>query len=133
MKKQKGFIFSSAFILAMVLLMFVSNNIFPKSYYDNGVTDQQYISITDKTIEAQKFRELYEKNPNFSVDTDRDGALAVDYRMDTENPEKYLRLRIFIDPATNKPAGKFIDCYPKMIYSGILQYIEKNSCLEQKD
>jgi hypothetical protein len=49
----------------------------PRSFYDTGITDEEYVSITNQTIIAQQFLMKY---PNASTSVDRSGALAVDYR-----------------------------------------------------
>lgn len=94
----------------------------PRTFYNTGISDQEYIAITDQTLEAQKFREKY---PNSSIYVDRSGALAVDYRVEAVDPMQYLRLRVFIDWRTNKPADMFIDIGSGIfITEDILEYIE---------
>ncbi|MDO8537721.1 MAG: hypothetical protein Q7S21_02450 [archaeon] len=122
--KSKAFFFSFAFVIATIFLMGLSNVFTPASAHDKN--DEFYISVTNQTLEAQKFLEKY---PNAQMGVDRDGALAVDYRVDTANPEKYLRLRVFVNYKNNQASGSFIDCYPKMIETNILQYLETEKCL----
>ena len=93
----------------------------PRTFYDTGISDEEYIEITSQTLEAQKFLEKY---PNATIYVDRSGALAVDYRMHA------LRLRIFIDWRTNQPSDKFIDCSGTYIRKNLLEYLETEKCFE---
>lgn len=102
----------------------------PRTFYDTGISDEEYIAITNQTMEAQKFLKKY---PNATIFVDRSGALAVDYRMEKylENgTAKYLRLRIFIDWKTNQPSDRFIDCSGTYIRENLLEYLETENCLE---
>lgn len=119
---------SLALASGMLLVVYASYSLYeyyeynrPRTFYDNGVTDQEYIAITDRTLEAMKFREKY---PNATIQVDRSGALAVDYRVDTNNQMEYLRLRVFIDWRTNKPSNMFIDNSGTYITENLLEYIE---------
>ncbi len=91
----------------------------PLTFYDNGVSDEDYVAITNQTLEAKKFLEKY---PESVIEVDRSGALAVDYRLDARG--EYLRLRIFIDWRTNKTAEMFIDNSGTYIRENILEYLE---------
>ena len=93
----------------------------PRIFYDNGVTDEEYITITNETLEAQKFLEKY---PNATIQVDRSGRLAVDYRMNGNIYTEYLRLRIFIDWRSNEPEEMFVDNSGTYIRESILEYIE---------
>jgi hypothetical protein len=99
----------------------------PRTFYDTGISDEEYIEITSQTLEAQKFLEKY---PNATIFVDRSGALAVDYRVDNNMENRYLRLRIFIDWRTNQPSDKFIDCSGTYIQKNLLEYLETEECLE---
>jgi len=99
----------------------------PRTFYDTGISDEEYIEITSQTLEAQKFLEKY---PNATIYVDRSGALAVDYRVDNNMKNRYLRLRIFIDWRTNQPSGKFIDCSGTYIRKNLLEYLETERCFE---
>ena len=93
----------------------------PRIFYDNGVSDQEYIAITDQTLEAKRF---LEKFPNAVTTVDRSGALAVDYRVESNSTANYLRLRIFIDWRTNKTSDMFIDNSGTYITENLLNYID---------
>jgi len=99
----------------------------PRTFYDTGISDEEYTEIASQTLEAQKFLEKY---PNATIYVDRSGALAVDYRVTNNINNKYLRLRIFIDWKTNQPSDKFIDCSGTYIRKNILEYVESEKCLE---
>jgi len=99
----------------------------PRTFYDTGISDEEYTEIASQTLEAQKFLEKY---PNATIYADRSGALAVDYRVTNNINNKYLRLRIFIDWKTNQPSDKFIDCSGTYIRKNILEYLESEKCLE---
>lgn len=105
----------------------------PRTFYDTGITDEEYIAIAGQTVEAQK---VLEKYPDATILVDRSGALAVDYRVDksvkndTALVSKYLRLRIFIDWRTNQPSERFIDCSGTYITKNLLEYLETEKCLD---
>jgi len=99
----------------------------PRTFYDTGISDEEYTEIASQTLEAQKFLAKY---PNATIYVDRSGALAVDYRVTNNINNKYLRLRIFIDWKTNQPSDKFIDCSGTYIRKNILEYLESEKCLE---
>ena len=90
-----------------------------------GLVMKEYIEITSQTLEAQKFLEKY---PNATIYVDRSGALAVDYRVNTNVYDRYLRLRVFIDWRTNQPADMFIDCSGTYIRKNLLEYLETEDC-----
>ena len=97
----------------------------PRTFYDTGISDDEYIEITSHTVEAQKFLEKY---PNSTIYVDQSGALAVDYRVNTNVYDRYLRLRVFIDWRTNQPADMFIDCSGTYIRKNLLEYLETEDC-----
>ena len=102
----------------------------PRTFYDTGISDEEYIAITNQTMEAQKFLEKY---PNATIFVDRSGALAVDYRIETalENgTTAHLRLRIFIDWKTNQPSDRFLDCSGTYIQENLVEHLETETCLE---
>jgi len=99
----------------------------PRTFYDTGITDEEYIEIVSQTLEAQKFLEKY---PNATIYVDRSGALAVDYRVTNNIKNRHLRLRIFIDWKTNQPSDKFIDCSGTYIRKNLLEYLETEKCFE---
>jgi len=97
----------------------------PRTFYDTGISDEEYIEITSRTLEAQKFLEKY---PNATIYVDRSGALAVDYGVTNNIKNRRLRLRIFIDWRTNQPSDKFIDCSGTYIRKNLLEYLETEEC-----
>jgi len=123
---NKGYVWCALIITASVLLailgLFTLSELNkPRTFYDNGVSDEEYIAITNQTVEAQKFLQKY---PNAVIEVDRSGALAVDYRVESNSTAEYLRLRIFIDWRTNKPADMFIDNSGTYTTENLLEYIE---------
>ena len=99
----------------------------PRTFYDTGTSDEEYVEITNQTLEAQKFLEKY---PNATIYVDRSGALAVDYRVTNTIQDRHLRLRIFIDWRTNQPSDMFIDCSGTYIRKDLLEYLETEKCFE---
>ncbi|TET20409.1 hypothetical protein E3J74_02680 [Candidatus Bathyarchaeota archaeon] len=99
----------------------------PRTFYDTGISDEEYIEITSQTLEAQKFLEKY---PNATIYVERSGALAVDYSVTNNIKNRRLRLRIFIDWRTNQPSDKFIDCSGTYIRKNLLEYLETERCFE---
>jgi hypothetical protein len=99
----------------------------PRTFYDTGISDEEYVEITNQTLEAQKFLEKY---PNATIYVDRSGALAVDYRVNNTTKNGHLRLRIFIDWRTNQPSDMFIDCSGTYIRKNLLEYLETEECFD---
>ncbi len=99
----------------------------PRTFYDTGISDEEYIEIVSQTLEAQKFLEKY---PNATIYADRSGALAVDYSVTNNIKNRHLRLRIFIDWRTNQPSDMFIDCSGTYIRKNLLEYLETEKCFE---
>jgi hypothetical protein len=125
MKKQKLAILSLVWAIAVVTVSYALFTLYeyykPRTFYDNGVTDKEYIIITNQTLEAQKFLENY---PNAAIQVDRSGRLAVDYRVGGHLDSEYLRLRIFIDWRKNKPEDMFVDNSGTYIKENIVEYLE---------
>jgi hypothetical protein len=99
-----------------------------KSYFDNGVSDEEYISVARNTEESGAFLEKY---PQAEVIVDRSSKLAVDFRMSkylvtstTQNWEG-IRLRVFIDPKTKQPSETFLQCDNTFVKERIIQYLEQ--------
>ena len=116
------------FVSVAIGVIFASHAIFtlydyykPRTFCDNGVSDEAYIAITNQTLEAQRFLEKY---PNAVIQVDRSGSLAVDYRANTSSTQRYLRLRIFIHWRINKPDDIFVDNLGTYIKEDILEYLE---------
>jgi hypothetical protein len=131
MKKRTLIIVISLVAVSVVLVLcgfYLLYDLYkPRTFYDTGISDEEYIEIASQTLEAQKFLEKY---PNATICVDRSGALAVDYRVTNHIKNRYLRLRIFIDWRTNQPSDKFIDCSGTYIRKNLLEYIETEKCLD---
>jgi hypothetical protein len=91
----------------------------PRTFYDTGISDDEYIEIASQTLEAQKFLEKY---PNATTLVDRSGRLAVDYRVDAD--DSYIRLRVFINPKKNEPAEMFLDINGTYIHKNIIEHLQ---------
>ena len=105
----------------------------PRQFYDNGVSDEEYISVARLHPAAQVFIELI---PQYETYVDRSGMLAVDFRvtktLPTETTQNWegIRLRIFIDPNTNQPTEAFIQCNGEIVKSNLEQYLEEYSTIQ---
>ncbi len=104
----------------------------PIGLHDTGISDEEYIRIATQTIEAQEFLQKY---PDAKTVVDRSGRLAVDFRVDNYDNAgtniNYLRLRVFINPRSNRPTGeKFIDCSGDSVRDNLLRYLQTEKCLE---
>lgn len=101
--------------------------------YWPGVADAALINAAKGTPEAKK---LLAKYPWAEIAVDRSGKLAVDFRVDklegNDKPGAYLRLRVFIDPATNTPGDQFLDLSGKVIRRDILHYLDKETVFGAK-
>jgi len=91
----------------------------PRTFYDTGITDDEYIEIASQTLEAQKFLEKY---PNTTTFVDRSGRLAVDYRVNTD--DSYIRLRVFINPKKNEPSEMFLEINGTYIRKNIIEHLQ---------
>ena len=123
-------IVSSAAVLVVLVLcgLYLLDELSrPRTFYNTGISDEEYIEIASQTLEAQKFLEKY---PNSTIYVDRSGALAVDYRVTNNIKNRYLRLRIFINWKTNQPSDKFIDCSGTYIRKNLVEYLETEKCFE---
>jgi hypothetical protein len=114
--------------LLIVTLIATSCASMPKNYFDNGVSDEEYISVARNTEESRAFLVKY---PQAEVIVDRSSQLAVDFRINkhpvtstTQNWEG-IRLRVFIDPKTKQPAETFLQCDNKFVKESIIQYLEQ--------
>jgi hypothetical protein len=131
MKKRNLIVIISVVVVSVVLALWGVYLLYdlyrPRTFYDTGISDEEYIEIASQTLEAQKFLEKY---PNSTIFVDRSGALAVDYRLDNNMKNGYLRLRIFVDWRTNQPSDMFIDCSGTYIRKNLLEYLETGKCFE---
>jgi hypothetical protein len=106
-----------------------------ETYHDTGVTDEQYVSIAGRTPEAELILTTY---PQAEALVDRDGALAVDYRVSKHPPTSSaqrwegIRVRVFIDPGSRQPNGILVQCDDKIIQKDTMpylrRYVETRSC-----
>ena len=98
-----------------------------RQFYDNGVSDQEYISIARVHHDAQVFLEQY---PLAETYVDRSGRLAVDFRVtshpitSTTQAWEGIRLRVFIDPKTKRPADTLVQCNDSIVKENVQQYLE---------
>jgi hypothetical protein len=125
MGKQSFLVLAASLVVTMISSACAS---VPQQYYDNEVSDEEYVSIARNTQEAQAFLAKY---PQAEVLVDRSGKLAVDFRM-TKHPVtstaqtwEGIRLRVFIDPRTNQPAETFLQCNNKLVQEQVIQYLEQ--------
>lgn len=97
-----------------------------QQFYDNGVPDEEYVSIARMHHDAKAFLEKY---PQAETYVDRSGKLAVDFRVNkrvvtsTTQHWEGIRLRVFIDPKKNQPTETFIQCNERIIKSNLRQYL----------
>jgi hypothetical protein len=123
---KKSFLVLAASLVATMISSSCASA--PQQYYDNGVSDEEYVSIAGNTPEAQAFVAKY---PQAEVVVDRSGKLAVDFRM-TKHPVtsttqtwEGIRLRVFIDPKTNQPTETFLQCNNELVQEQVIQYLEQ--------
>jgi hypothetical protein len=123
---KKSLLFISVVWIGM--LMAASCVVGPQQFYDNGVPDEEYVSIASKHPEARLFLEEY---PQAEILVDRSGRLAVDFRVThhpaTSTAEHWegIRLRVFIDPKTNQPLETLVQCNDKFIEKDVERYLEQ--------
>jgi len=104
----------------------------PRQYYDDGVSDAEYIRITNETEEAQAFLNAF---PEADILVDRSSKLAVDYQYTKVQPTttelrwEGIRLRVFINPEFKRVEEVFIQCSdqeesPHFIRKELIGYVE---------
>ncbi len=123
---QKSFLVLSVVWMGLVTVTSCTRE--SQQFYNNGVSDEEYVSIARVNQDAQAFLEKY---PHAETSVDRSGRLAVDFRV-SKRPVtsanqlwEGIRLRVFIDPKTNEPAETFIDCNSKITTKNLRQYLEQ--------
>jgi hypothetical protein len=100
-------------IAVFAILIVVSCSPRPPQYQDVVVTDEEYISIAVGTEEARVFMDRF---PQSAIQVDRSSRLAVDFRFDRVYPAtttqswEGIRLRVFIDPESQRVDDSFIQC-----------------------
>lgn len=109
-------------------LMIVSCSWMPEQFYDNGVSDAEYVSIACLHPAAHTFIDLF---PLYETYVDRSGKLAVDFmaekRLPTDTTQNWegIRLRIFINATTNQLADAFIQCNNEIVKINLEKYLEQ--------
>ncbi len=99
-----------------------------QQFYDNGVSDEEYVSIARQHRDAQAFLGEF---PLAETYVDRSGSLAVDFRVSkrpligTTQPWEGIRLRVFISSRTNQPTRTLIQCDSRFVDSNVRQYLEQ--------
>lgn len=106
--------FYSFLVMFLVpVLIATSCSPMPNQYYDDRVSDEEYIRIASDVEEAQVF---LEKFPTSEKIVDRSSKLAVDIRVSQVSGNRStqhwegIRLRVFINPIRKQAADMFIQC-----------------------
>jgi len=111
-------------ISLFITLIAISCLPMPRQYYNDGISDEEYIQIARETEEAQAFMFQF---PEAKIVVDRSSKLAVDFRYDqvlpasTEQSWEGIRLRVFINPESKRAEGAFIQCND---HSGQSNFVE---------
>lgn len=138
-KEQLSVILLAVFAVALLFL----SGCLEKTCFNSAncpLSDSEYIQIAKTTPEAQAFLQKY---PDAIVSVERTEYLAVDFRIEksenygaSENNlvSPYLRLRIFVDPSTNKPQSSFIECRSSIekylrVDQNVVGYIKIEKCI----
>ena len=120
--------FSTLSVASIVFLMVASCAWQPQTLYDNGVTDEVYVSVAREHPDARAFLEKY---PQAETNVDRSGRLAVDFLVSqypvtvTSQLWEGIRLRVFIDSSTNQPTQTLFQCDNRIIENNVGQYMEQ--------
>jgi hypothetical protein len=99
-----------------------------QQYYDNGISDEEYVSIARGHDDAQAF---LERSPQAETNVDRSGSLAVDFliaaRPVTSTTQQWegIRLRVFIDPDTNRPVDTLLHCDNRIMEDNVREYLQQ--------
>jgi len=99
-----------------------------QQYYDNGISDEEYVSIARGHDDAQAFLERF---PQAETNVDRSGSLAVDFliaaRPVTSTTQQWegIRLRVFIDPDTNRPVDTLLQCDNRITEDNVREYLQQ--------
>jgi len=93
-----------------------------------GMSDPEYLRIAKTTAEAQVFLQTY---PNAQASVDRSGSLAVDFWVSPPGATHidHLRLRVFINPRTNRPTRRFVVCSGRLVQKSLLDFLRSEQCL----
>lgn len=109
--------------------------LWPRQYFDNGVSDEEYIHIAGETKEAQAFLNQF---PEAEILVDRNSKLAIDFQFDkvlpatTEQAWEGIRLRVFVNPESKCTEDTIIQCDDQSARSNfveveLIEYIEQYS------
>ena len=116
------------FLAVWAIAVMVSSCKGGSQYYGNGISDEEYVSIARGHDDAQAFLERY---PQAETYVDRSGSLAVDFliatRPVTSTTQQWegIRLRIFIDPDTNRPVDTLFQCDDRIIEDNVREYLQQ--------
>jgi hypothetical protein len=119
---------STLSVVFIVFLMVASCAWQLQTFYDNGVADEEYVSVAREHPNAQVFLEKYPQAENY---VDRSGRLAVDFIISkhpvtsTTQLWEGIRLRVFIDSSTNKSTETLFQCDNRIIEKNVRQYMEQ--------
>jgi hypothetical protein len=119
---------STLSVVFIVFLMVASCAWQLQTFYDNGVADEEYVSVAREHPDAQVFLEKYSQAKNY---VDRSGRLAVDFIISkhpvtsTTQLWEGIRLRVFIDSSTNKSTETLFQCDNRIIEKNVRQYMEQ--------
>jgi hypothetical protein len=128
--KYKSVLLLIGVIVAILLAgaLYLKNSIFLEQH-GAQLTDSEYIASAKNTPETKSFLGRY---PQASIEVDRSGKLVVDFRAGAPiDPDThYIRLRVFIDPRSNQPTDKFIDCSGQLVEANLIEYLRTERCLQ---
>ncbi|MHB0924014.1 MAG: hypothetical protein ACYC3H_08635 [Bellilinea sp.] len=126
---RKTFLILSISLFAILAAVSCSRS---QQYYDDGISDEEYIRVASETEEAKAFLERF---PSAEVLVDRSGELAVDYRITqvqpatTEQSWEGVRLRVFIDPESKRAEDTIIQCSDQsgtnFVEEDLIEYLEQ--------
>lgn len=130
--------FIAVFLVVFAVALLFLSGCLEKTCFNRAdcpLSDSEYIQIAKTTSEAQAFLQKY---PDANIVAERTEYLAVDFIKNKSGESTivppYLRLRVFINTSTNKPASAFIECnltgdnYSR-IDQDIVNYIKIEKCL----
>ncbi|GIU72905.1 MAG: hypothetical protein KatS3mg003_2384 [Candidatus Nitrosocaldaceae archaeon] len=117
-------------IILFILIASVSIYMLIKEYLIDSIPDKQLLNYAEELDEVKTFLNRY---PNAYTIIDRSGSLAIDYRVDSNN--EYIRLRVTIDPLTNRVDDIFVECYnnkSEVVRDNIINYINTKECIRKE-
>lgn len=114
-------------VACLALLAVASCSQGARQFYDDGVSDEEYITIASAHPDAQAF---LQHAPQAETYVDRSSRLAVDFRVTRHQPtsttEEWagIRLRVFLDPETKQPAETLVQCNNTLVEDEVQQVLE---------